>query len=95
MWDQNALGYVISKITLIPYFIENQSFRYYKIIYIFENGIAYCSALGNYFVIYIHHKIFFRGWKESEGLCNNFSVAAGKLTIFQRRILVYYKYTYK
>lgn len=39
----------------------NQSFRYYKIIYIFENGIAYCSALGNYFVIYIHHKFFFRG----------------------------------
>lgn len=93
MWDQNALGYVI---TLIPYFIKTNHLDIIKLyIYILENGIAYCSALGNYFVIYIHHKNFFRGWKESEGFCNNFSVAAGKLTIFQRRILVYYKYTYK
>lgn len=42
----------------IPYFIKTNHF---DIIYILENGIAYCSALGNYFVIYIHHKIFFRG----------------------------------
>lgn len=95
MWEQNALGYVISKITLIPYFIKTNHLDIIKL-YILENSIAYCSALGNYFVIYIHHKFFFRGWKESEGFCNyNFSVAAGKLTIFQRRILVYYKYTYK
>lgn len=42
----------------IPYFIKT---NHLDIIYILENGIAYCSALGNYFVIYIHHNNFFRG----------------------------------
>lgn len=76
------LGYVILKIILILYFIKINYLDIIKL-YILENSIVYCLVLGNYFVIYIYYKFFFRGWKELEGFCNyNFFVVVGKLIIF-------------
>lgn len=79
MWDQNALGYVFSKITLIPYFIKT---NHLDIIYIMENGIAYLFSSRELFCHLNSTQGFFQRMKRIRRFLQRFFCCSGKVNYF-------------